>query len=125
MTIVKFFVVSLLAMLVAAPALAQNPPPPPPPSLQRALTAAELAKVKAVLAPYKSASLSVDDAKIIKRSLRDAGMRRSLELDAALVAAGYSPAKLDQLDPPPQRPPDEAVPRPPSPPSSAPPTAKK
>ena len=67
-------------------------------------TAAELAKVKAVLAPYKSASLTADDAKLIKRTLRDAGMRRSAAPDAAITAADFSPARLDHLDPPPSRP---------------------
>ncbi len=68
------------------------------------LTAAELAKVKTVLARYKPASLTAGDAKTIKRSLRDAGLRRSRELDAALVTAGFSPDKLDLLDPPPPPP---------------------
>ena len=79
-------------------------------------TAAELAKVKAVLAPYKSASLTADDAKLIKRTLRDAGMRRSAALDAAITAAGFSPARLDELDPPPPRPaPGQAALPPPAP----------
>ena len=68
------------------------------------LSATELAKVKTVLAPYKPASLSIEDAKTIKRSLRDAGLRRSRELDAALASAGFSPERLDALDPPPPRP---------------------
>ena len=73
------------------------------------LTATELAKIKTVLAPYKPASLSIEDAKTIKRSLRDAGLRRSRELDAALASAGFSPEKLDALDPPPPRPAGEGM----------------
>ena len=95
------------------------PPPGPPPGAppagapaSQALTAAELAKVKAVLAPYKSASLSVDDAKAIKRALRDAGLRRSRELDEALRKAGFSAEKMDALDPPPPRPRGDAPPPP-------------
>ena len=77
------------------------------------LSADQLAKVNAILAKYKSASLTADDAKLIKRTLRDAGMPRSPALDSALNTAGFSPAKLDQLDPPPPppaRPADSAAP---------------
>ncbi len=117
MTIFKFGVAawilsnvaSSMALGLAHAQTAALPPPARPASASAAppaqtLTAAELAKVKAVLAPYKSASLSADDAKLIKRTLRDAGMRRSPALDAAITAAGFSPARLDQLDPPPPRP---------------------
>jgi hypothetical protein len=71
------------------------------------VSAEQLAKVKSVLAAYKPASLSVDDAKAIKRALRDAGMRRSPALDAAITAAGFSPERLETLDPAPARPPGE------------------
>ena len=74
-----------------------------------ALTTAELAKVKSILAPYKPTSLTTEDAKTIKRTLRDAGLRKSRELDAALVSSGFSPEKLDQLDPPPPRSAGEAA----------------
>jgi hypothetical protein len=70
-----------------------------------ALSAEQLAKVKSVLAPYKPGSLTVDDAKAIKRALRDAGMRPSPELDQALRAQGFSAERLDQLDPRPPGPP--------------------
>jgi hypothetical protein len=86
-------------------------PPPSPPGGQK-LTDAQLAKVKSVLAPYKSASLTPEDAKTIKRTLRDAGMGKSRELDSALNAAGFSPEKLDLLDPPPPRPAGEGAPPP-------------
>ena len=90
-----------------APRAANDKPAGPP--VGQALTAAELAKVKAVLAPYKPASLTVEDAKLIKRTLRDAGLRKSRELDSALVSFGFSPEKLDQLDPPPPRPAGEGA----------------
>ena len=76
------------------------------------LSAAELAKVNTILAPYKSNTLTTDDAKLIKRTLRDAGLRRSPALDAGLNSAGFSAAKLDQLDPPPPRPTEGAPPPP-------------
>jgi hypothetical protein len=70
---------------------------------EEALTPTQMAKVKSVLAPYKMASLKADDAKLIKRTLRDSGMRRGRALDAALLAAGFDPRRLDELDPPPAR----------------------
>ena len=131
----------LAGSLVGAAAVAQTastvPPPParaasgsssqtaPPPARSasapsgaanpsaQTLSADQLAKVNAILAKYKSASLTADDAKLIKRTLRDAGMPRSPALDSALTSAGFSPAKLDQLDPPPPppaRPADGAAP---------------
>jgi hypothetical protein len=69
------------------------------------LSPAQVAKVKAVLAPFKADSLTVDDAKAIKRTLRDAGMRPSPALDQALRAEGFSAERLDQLDPRPPGPP--------------------
>jgi len=102
------------AIFAGSAALGQtsgNAPPPKPGADARqggpgneTLSAEQLAKVKAVLAPYKADTLSVDDAKAIKRALRDAGMRPSRALGDALLAAGFSPHKLDALDPPPPRP---------------------
>ena len=85
------------ARSASAPSGAANPSAP-------TLSADQLAKVNAILAKYKSASLTADDAKLIKRTLRDAGMPRSPALDSVLTSAGFSPAKLDQLDPPPPPP---------------------
>jgi hypothetical protein len=98
----------LISAMVASAAYGQTPPPPPPP-LDLVLTSDQLAKVKTVLAKYKANSLTVEDAKTIKRTLRDLGMRKSKGLDDALNAAGFSPQKLDALDPPPPRPPEEAA----------------
>lgn len=118
MQIVKYAVAMCLgSALVAGFAYAQSAPPAAPPKAAgqpaSTLTAAELAKVKAVLAPHKSATLTADEAKLIKRTLRDAGLRRSPALDAALTAAGFNHAKLDQLDPPPPPPADGGPPPPP------------
>jgi hypothetical protein len=97
------------------------------PGAQRAeaLGAEQVAKVKAVLAPYRPGSLNVDDAKAIKRALRDAGMRPSPALDQALRAEGFSAERLDQLDPRPPGPPGGGERRPDggSPPARASPTA--
>ena len=123
MTIFKWAALALAGMLVGGNALSQTVPAPQSAAsraaglpVPQALTAAELAKIKTVLAPYQPAALSANDARTIKRSLRDAGFRRSRELDAALVSAGFSPEKMDALDPPPPRAPG-AVSAPPPPPN--------
>ena len=100
---------SVHAQGTSAPRAANDKPTAASAPAGPALTAAELAKVKSVLAPYKPTSLTAEDAKTIKRTLRDAGLPKSRELDAALVSAGYSPEKLDQLDPPPPRPAGEGA----------------
>ena len=105
-------------VMVAATVQAQTAAPAPRsgdgtrPGAQRAeaLSAEQLAKVKSVLAPYQPGSLTVDDAKAIKRALRDAGMRPSPALDQALRAQGFSAERLDQLDPRPPGPPGSGEP---------------
>ena len=77
----------------------------------KALTAEQTAKVKSVLAAYKPDKLTADDAKAIKRALREAALRPNRALGEAIRAAGFSPDKLEQLDPrPPGPPPDGAPP---------------
>ena len=81
------------------------------------LGAEQVAKVKTVLSAYKPASLTVGDAKALKRALRDAGLRPGPALDKALADAGFSAAQLEVLDPRPARPPgDGDAPAGPSPP---------
>lgn len=118
----KILAASVLALAISTAAMAQTPSAKsagvdakpftpqngkPADRPKEALTAAQLAKIKSVLAPYKAASLTADDAKLIKRTLRDAGMRRSRALGDALLAAGFDPRRLDELDPPPARPPND------------------
>ena len=109
----------LLSSLLAVFAYSQIKPAPPPNGApakgQRAeaLTPAQLGKVKEILAAYKPNSLTADDAKSIKRQLRDAGLRRGPALGDALHAAGFNPKRLDELDPrPPGPPPEGARPQP-------------
>jgi hypothetical protein len=114
----KILVASVLALAISTVAMAQTPSaksaggdakPSTPQNGKPAdrpedvLTAAQLAKIKSVLAPYKAASLTADEAKLIKRTLRDAGIRRSRALGDALLAVGFDPRRLDELDPPPAR----------------------
>lgn len=97
------------APVIAATAVAPEPPPRGEPGPRATgsdtLNAEQVTKVKAVLSAYKPATLTADDAKAIKRALRDAGMRRSAALDAAITAAGFSPDRLEALDPRPPQPP--------------------
>lgn len=72
---------------------------------EEALTTAQLAKIKNILAPYKAASLTASDAKAIKRALRDAELQPSRTLGDALLAAGFDPRRLEELDPRPPGPP--------------------
>jgi hypothetical protein len=102
----------LLANLAdAQPAGAGGAPPLPRPAPDahdanpQPLTPEQLAKVKSVLARYKAATLTADDAKAIQRALRDAGLRRGPSLGAALKANGFDPDRLEQLDPRPNGPP--------------------
>ena len=50
-----------------------------------------------MLAAYKPAALTADDAKAIKRAFRDAGMRHSPALNRAITDAGFSLARLEAL----------------------------
>jgi hypothetical protein len=101
----------------ARPGAAPGAPP------VQTLTAEQLAKVKTVLAAYKPGALTADDAKTIKRTLRDAGMRPGPALDKALSEQGFSAARLDVLAPPPPRPAGEDHAQ--SPPPSSPPPPKR
>lgn len=102
-------IIALAAVPAAAqPAGAAPPAQPRPaqPDEPTSLTAEQKAGVSAVLAPYNPDRLTADDAKAIKRALRDAGLRRSVVLDKAIRAAGFSPERLEILDPrPAQQPP--------------------
>jgi hypothetical protein len=109
-----------IGFLSAQFALAQTASAPPqrpdgPPPGQEKLTTEQLAKVKSILAPYKADSLTRDDAKAIKRAFRDAGIRPGRGLGDALHNAGFSPQKLEALDPRPKDappPPDGDMPPP-------------
>ena len=95
------------AAQTAPPPAARPPAGQPPDDRAVALTAVQLAKVKSALAAYKPAALTADDAKIIKRTFRDAVMRHSPALDKAITDAGFSPARLEAMDPHPPRPPSD------------------
>lgn len=117
MTIFNLAVGVVASVLTLAAAHSQSTPPaagarPPGVPELEALSAADLIKIKTILAPYRPAGLDTQAAKTIKRRLLAAGFRRSRAVDAALLAAGFSPEKMDLLDPPPPRPPGEGAPPP-------------
>ena len=111
----QIFATALLAVAMTG-AAAQTPAASRPPLGGEArprdtgpatLSAEQVAKVKTVLSAYKPASLTVGDAKALKRALRDAGLRPGPALDKALADAGFSAAQLEVLDPRPARPPGD------------------
>ena len=101
------FLTACSAQLTAANAQTATPPPDRGNSMPAAAapSAEQLARLKAVLAPYNPAALKADDAKAIKRALRDAGLRPGPALDKALADAGFSAQRLEALDPRPPGPP--------------------
>jgi hypothetical protein len=108
----KLLAASLVAVSFIATAMAQTSsasssdttsPPPLDGKTEQTLSAGQLAKVKTVLAPYKATSLTPADAKLIKRTLRDAGISPSRALGDAMIATGFDLRRLDELDPPPVR----------------------
>ncbi|MCX7003205.1 MAG: hypothetical protein NTV22_08030 [bacterium] len=83
------------------------------PSQAAALTGAQQEQVRAILSKYDAASLTADEARAIHEAFRKAGLRGGPAMGAAITAAGFAPAKLRDLAPPPgqgggrdQRPPD-------------------
>ena len=119
----QFFATALLAVAMTG-ATAQTPAASRPPQGSEArprdtgpatLGAEQVAQVKAVLSAYKPASLTVGDAKALKRALRDAGLRPGPALDKALADAGFSAVQLEALDPRPARSPKDGD-APPGPP---------
>lgn len=115
---IHHLIAALTACILAANTAAHAQPAPPPPPRDggggsggghgpsnAALTAEQLARVKSLLARYKAASLTVDDAKAIKRAFRDAEIRPGPALEKAMKDAGFSAQRLEALDPRPSHPP--------------------
>ena len=73
------------------------------------LSAEQVQKVKTILSAYKPTSLTVGDAKEIKRAFRDAGLRPGPTLDRALADTGFSAERLEALDPRPARAPGDGA----------------
>ncbi|WP_432665779.1 hypothetical protein R9X47_05745 [Wukongibacter baidiensis] len=58
-------------------------------------------KVKAILSKYDFSALTAEDAKAINDAFRSAGLKGGKELESAIKAAGFDPAIIRELDPPP------------------------
>ncbi|MCP4689973.1 MAG: hypothetical protein GY859_18115 [Desulfobacterales bacterium] len=68
------------------------------------LTDEQIARVKTILSRYDASSLTAADARAIHEAFRDAGIRKGPGQRNAIVAAGFDPDKIRDLDPPPERP---------------------
>ena len=111
----QIFATALLVVAMTG-AAAQTPAASNPPQGAEArprdmrpatLSAEQVAKLRKLLSAYQPASLTVGDAKALKRALRDAGLRPGPALDKALADAGFSAERLQALDPRPTRPPGD------------------
>ena len=110
----KLMVLALVLGLAAAIGRAQEPDGPPPRDEDRlgpsrndddqALTAEQVAKVKAILSKYDASSLNSKDARAINDAFRAAGLRNGPGLQDAIRAAGFVPKRIGELDPPRDRP---------------------
>lgn len=96
-----------LSVLQAHGQTAPSPSPAPTAGrpTEQPLNPEQSARLKAILSAYQPAALTVDDAKAIKRALRDARIRPSRSLAEAMQALGFSVERLEQLDPRPPGPP--------------------
>jgi phosphatidylethanolamine-binding protein (PEBP) family uncharacterized protein len=114
-------VLALVLGLAAAIGRAQEPDGPPPRDEDRlgpsrndddqALTAEQVAKVKAILSKYDASSLNSKDARAINDAFRAAGLRNGPGLQDAIRAAGFVPKRIGELDPPRDRPADNRPPQ--------------
>lgn len=86
------------------------------PNLQQPLTAEQKSALEQILAQFNSATFNQSDAKALGNALKEAGIRPSAEVRAAIEAKGIN---ISQFAPAPQG--KDAPPPPPPPP---PPTAK-
>ncbi len=74
------------------------------PAEAQSLTDEQAAQVKSILSKYNASSLTAADAKAIHKAFRDAGIRKGPGQRNAILAAGFDPKKIRDLDPPPDRP---------------------
>lgn len=67
------------------------------------LTAEQVQRVQNILAGYNAATLTAEQARAIHEAFRQAGVRGGPALNEAVTAAGFDPARLRDLAPPPDR----------------------
>lgn len=75
------------------------------------LTDDQKAQVAAILSQYDASSLAAEDARAINNAFREAGIRRGEDQKEAIQAAGFDPETIRSLNPPPERPGTEEMPR--------------
>lgn len=85
----------------AAPPAAGGAARPDRPADDGPLSAEQVARVRAILADYKPATLTADQARAIHEAFRTAGIRGGQALNEAVRAAGFDPDRLRDLAPPP------------------------
>jgi len=71
-----------------------------PQEKSQALTPSQTATIKTILSKYNASKLTATDAKAIHEKLREAGIHAGPETNDAIIAAGFDPDKLRDLDPP-------------------------
>ncbi|MEI6073482.1 MAG: hypothetical protein WCS31_16980 [Verrucomicrobiae bacterium] len=69
-----------------------------------ALTDAQVKQVGTILAGYDAQALTAEQARAIHTAFREAGLPGGPAINEAVTAAGFSPDKLRDLDPPPSAP---------------------
>ena len=69
-----------------------------------ALTDAQVKQVGTILAQYDAQALTAEQARAIHGAFREAGLPGGPAINEAVTAAGFSPDKLRDLDPPPSAP---------------------
>jgi hypothetical protein len=64
------------------------------------LTPSQTVTIKTILSKYNASKLTAADAKAIHEKLREAGIHAGPETRDAIIAAGFDPENLRDLDPP-------------------------
>jgi len=100
----------LAALTISTSAQQGGDRPGPPPGGEdargktEALTDAQVKQVGGILAGYDAQALTAEQARAIHSAFREAGLPGGPAINEAVAAAGFSPDKLRDLDPPPSAP---------------------
>ena len=93
---------TVLAFLVQMMSFCQNKQTPGQnsPEKTKPSTSTQTVTIKSILSQYDASKLTAADAKAIHEKLREAGLHAGPETRDAIVAAGFNPDRLRELDPP-------------------------
>ncbi len=106
----SFAIALALAALTINASAQQGDRPGPPPGGEdargkaAALTDAQVKQVGSILAGYDAQALTAEQARAIHGAFHHAGLPGGPAINEAVAAAGFSPDKLRDLDPPPSAP---------------------